>query len=68
MLKEGIYEEIINNRIKDQITKLSSDIYNIDKEKIDVEEARKILSSYVSNSSYHYMTSMVRVEIEALHP
>ena len=45
--KEGIYEEIINNKLKYELSRLSEDVI-IDKEKIDVEEARKILSTYIS--------------------
>ncbi|WP_202708322.1 DEAD/DEAH box helicase [Sporosalibacterium faouarense] len=49
MLKEGIYEEIINNKLKNEIDDLELSHYNIEKEDIDVEEARKILSSYISS-------------------
>ncbi len=49
MLKEGIYEEIINNKLKNELTRIGLDNYDIEKESIDVEEARKILSSYISN-------------------
>lgn len=49
MLKKGIYEEIINNKLKGQIQNLDLDQYEIEKENIDVEEARKILSSYISS-------------------
>lgn len=48
MLKEGIYEEIINSKLKKQLEELSIDYYEIGKENIDVEEARKVLSSYIS--------------------
>jgi superfamily II DNA or RNA helicase/HKD family nuclease len=47
MLKQGIYEEIINQKLKDQITELDN-TYEIGKEFLDVEEARKLLSSYIS--------------------
>ena len=47
-MKEGIYEEIINSKVKNQLSSLSLDEYVIDKEKLDVEEARKLLSSYIS--------------------
>ncbi len=48
MLKQGIYEEIINHKLKDELAKLDSSAFNIGKEAIDVEEARKLLSSYIS--------------------
>jgi superfamily II DNA or RNA helicase/HKD family nuclease len=48
MLKQGIYEEIINQKLKDQLTGLDISTLDIGKERIDVEEARKLLSSYIS--------------------
>ncbi|MBO8173097.1 MAG: DUF3427 domain-containing protein [Bacillaceae bacterium] len=49
MLKEGIYEEIINKKLKRELTYLEElDQYVIQKENLDVEEARKFLSSYIS--------------------
>jgi len=48
VIKEGIYEEIINAKVKGQLSSLSLDEYAIDTEKLDVEEARKLLSSYIS--------------------
>jgi superfamily II DNA or RNA helicase len=48
MLKQGIYEEIINRKLKGQLTELGINNYDINKEQIDVEEARKLLSSYIS--------------------
>jgi superfamily II DNA or RNA helicase len=48
MLKQGIYEEIINQKLKDQLTDLDINNFDIGKEQIDVEEARKLLSSYIS--------------------
>jgi len=47
MLKEGIYEQIINSKIKPDIDYLEEN-FEIGKEKLDIEEARKILSSYIS--------------------
>lgn len=49
MLKQGIYEEIINHKLKDELTRIDSSSYDIGTESIDVEEARKLLSSYISN-------------------
>jgi hypothetical protein len=48
MLKEGIYEEVINQHLKRELDKLGLDTYAVEKENLDVEEARKILSSYIS--------------------
>jgi hypothetical protein len=49
MLKQGIYEEIINQKLKNELTDLEVDTYEIGKEKLDVEEARKLLSTYISH-------------------
>lgn len=48
MLKQGIYEQIINQKLKNELIDLESDTYEIGKESLDVEEARKFLSSYIS--------------------
>ena len=48
MVQQGIYEEIINRKLKNELTNLDS-TFNIGKEPIDVEEARKILASYISS-------------------
>lgn len=49
MLKQGIYEEIINTKLKDELNNIDENSFIITKENIDVEEARKILSNYISN-------------------
>ncbi|MGQ4668586.1 DUF3427 domain-containing protein [Metabacillus halosaccharovorans] len=48
MLKQGIYEEIINKKLKNELIEIDNDTYELGKEKLDVEEARKVLSSYIS--------------------
>ena len=48
MLKQGIYEEIINQKLKNELNQLSDESFDVGKEQIDVEEARKLLSSYIS--------------------
>ncbi|KSU81120.1 Helicase conserved C-terminal domain-containing protein [Fictibacillus enclensis] len=48
MLKQGIYEEIINKKLKNQLDQLEIDTFEIEKEHLDVEEARKLLASYIS--------------------
>lgn len=48
VLKEGIYEDIITKRIKDDLLLIQEDTFDIGKEPLDVEEARKILSTYIS--------------------
>lgn len=48
MLKQGIYEEIITRKLKNELTGIDLNSFDIGKENIDVEEARKLLSSYIS--------------------
>ncbi len=47
MIKEGIYEEIINKKLQKELSILGIADYEINKERIDVEEARKLLASYI---------------------
>lgn len=48
MLSQGIYEQIINNDLKAKLKELDIDKYLIEKEAIDVEEAKTLLSGYIS--------------------
>ncbi|MGD6805198.1 DEAD/DEAH box helicase [Rossellomorea aquimaris] len=48
MLKQGIYEEIITEKLQEELA--GSDLnFDIGKTPLDVEEARKVLSSYISS-------------------
>nr|WP_295974819.1 DEAD/DEAH box helicase [uncultured Bacillus sp.] len=47
MVKQGIYEQIINEKLKHELASLDYS-FDIGKEPLDVEEARKMLSSYIS--------------------
>ena len=47
-MKEGIYEQVINKEILEQLNKLEQENFIIDKDKIDKEEAKVILSQYIS--------------------
>lgn len=49
MLKEGLYEELISEKLKDELAVLEEGNYDVSKDKLDVEEARKRLSNYISN-------------------
>ncbi|MDT8862130.1 DUF3427 domain-containing protein [Alkalihalobacillus sp. MEB130] len=49
MLKQGIYEEIITQKLSSELLELDLDKYDLRKEKLDVEEARKLLSNYISH-------------------
>jgi superfamily II DNA or RNA helicase len=48
MIKQGIYEEIITQKLKGELTSLDFNTYDVGKERIEVEEARKLLASYIS--------------------
>lgn len=46
-MQEGIYEQLINKKIKAELDDLP-DIFTVEKEEIDETEARVLLSSYIS--------------------
>ena len=46
-MKEGIYEQVINNDILTQLDKIDKDNFLIGKENLDNEEAKVILSQYI---------------------
>ncbi|TYS17111.1 DUF3427 domain-containing protein [Rossellomorea vietnamensis] len=48
MLKQGIYEEIITEKLQEELAGSDLD-FDIRKTPLDVEEARKVLSSYISS-------------------
>jgi superfamily II DNA or RNA helicase len=48
MLPQGIYEQIINQELKTKLKELDIDKYLVEKENIDVEEAKTLLSGYIS--------------------
>lgn len=48
LLKQGLYEQVINKEIQDQLKALESEKFIIDKSKIDNEEAKAILSQYIA--------------------
>ncbi|MCT4592982.1 MAG: DUF3427 domain-containing protein [Anaeromicrobium sp.] len=47
MLKDGLYEELINSKLNDELDRLHS-IKDIKRNKIDLEESKNILSKYIS--------------------
>lgn len=47
LLKEGIYEQVINDQIIGELNSFDIDNILLDKEKIDKEEAKVVLSQYV---------------------
>ena len=48
LLKQGLYEQIINTEIQEQLKALENEKFIIEKSKIDNEEAKVILSQYIS--------------------
>ncbi|WP_307402729.1 DUF3427 domain-containing protein [Paenibacillus anaericanus] len=47
-MKQGLYEQIINNITTQQLAALDPEQYEIGKEALDAEEARKLLSTYLA--------------------
>jgi len=47
-MKEGIYEQLINEKIRGNLNELSLELYAIETEEMDVEEAKTYLASYIS--------------------
>lgn len=58
MLKNGIYEQIVNTKINRELQKLDLEKYDIELEKLYAEDARRILTiyiSYVINQALQYL-------------
>ncbi|ACS98973.1 DUF3427 domain-containing protein [Paenibacillus sp. JDR-2] len=47
-MKQGLYEQLINNVTLQQLTSLDTSAFDIGKEALDPEEARKLLSNYIA--------------------
>jgi len=48
-MKQGLYEQIINNMTAKQLAALDLSQFNIGREPLDVEEAKKVLAHYISS-------------------
>ena len=48
LLKQGLYEQVINSEIQEQLNLLEDEKFIIEKSKIDNEEAKVILFQYIS--------------------
>lgn len=58
MLKNGIYEQIVNTKINRELQQLDLEKYNIELEKLYADDARRILTiyiSYVINQALQYL-------------
>ena len=58
MLHEGIYEQIVNNRIQTELKKLDIEKYDIGLEELQADDARRVLTiyiSYVIQQGLHYI-------------
>ncbi|MBI6874884.1 DUF3427 domain-containing protein [Clostridium aciditolerans] len=49
MIKDGVYEQVIYEDLKNKLKELDLDKYILEKETIDVEEAKTILTRYISS-------------------
>lgn len=48
MLSSGIYEQIVNTRISTELSKLDPEQYDIQLESLDADDARRMLTFYIS--------------------
>ena len=48
MISTGIYEQIVNTKINNELSKLDPDQYDIKLDTLDAEDARRILTIYIS--------------------
>lgn len=68
-MKEGLYEQIINKEILEQLNNLEQEKFIIDKDKIDKAEAKAILSQYISQvirKSLNYIRDKEKEDSEKL--
>ncbi|MDN4494732.1 DUF3427 domain-containing protein [Ureibacillus aquaedulcis] len=55
-MKEGIYDQLINKNINVELEKISSDTFAVNTEKLDVEEAKTYLATYISEVTKRALT------------
>ena len=48
MISSGIYEQIVNTKMSTELSKLNPDQYDIKLDTLDAEDARRILTIYIS--------------------
>ena len=68
-MKEGLYEQVINKEILQQLNKIEQENFIIDKDKMDKEEAKVILSQYITQvirKSLNYIRDKEKEDSEKL--
>ena len=58
MLSSGIYEQIVNNKIHEELTKLDPLQFDVQLDSLDADDARRVLTiyiSYVIQQGLHYI-------------
>lgn len=58
MINEGIYEQIVNTRLKAELEQLNMNDYDIQLDNLDTDDARKVLTIYISyiiQKGLHYV-------------
>ncbi|MFD2655649.1 DEAD/DEAH box helicase [Gracilibacillus thailandensis] len=58
MLHPGLYEQIVNKELKQALSMLEDDQYDISKENLDAEEASKKLASYITDVTRRALTML----------
>ncbi len=48
MIADGIYEQIVNSKLQNEIEQLEISRYDIELEKLDADDAKKVLTIYIS--------------------
>src|SRR5699024_4547988 len=62
-MHEGIYEQLINEKIRQQLHELEEESFGFNVEKVNVEEAKQYLSNYISTVTESAL-AMIREESE----
>ena len=68
-MKPGIYEEIINKKIKTDLDAIDIEQFGFNKAPLDVEEARKVLATYISQitrKALNFVRDQIHDDQEAL--
>lgn len=58
LINDGIYEQIVNRKLQNELSLIDLEQYDIDLEKLDTNDARKVLTIYISyilQKGLHYV-------------